>query len=66
MTLFERLKPQYLPALQREQLKFPNITQSIIDHLESIEYVHYLTYGCWVDLKFITKVDNPYELFDEL
>jgi hypothetical protein len=34
--------------------------------LESIEWVSDLKYGIWVDLKFFTGVDSPYDLFNEI
>jgi hypothetical protein len=47
-------------------ISYPALVARVCNELESIEWVSDLKYGIWVDLKFFTGVDSPYDLFNEV
>jgi hypothetical protein len=66
MKLIDRLKPEYSSKLEMNNLAFPTLVDKVCNELENIEWVYELKYGIWVDLKFFTGVDSPYDLFNEI
>jgi hypothetical protein len=66
MRLIDRLKPEYSSKLEMHNLTYPALLGKVCNELENIEWVSDLKYGIWVDLKFFTGVDSPYDLFDEI
>jgi hypothetical protein len=66
MKLIDRLKPEYSSKLEMNNLAFPTLVGKVCKELENIELVYELKYGIWVDLKFFTGVDSPFDLFEEI
>ena len=66
MKLIDRLKPEYSDKLEMNNISYPSLVARVCNELESIEWVSDLKYGIWVDLKFFTGLDSPYDLFNEI
>lgn len=66
MKLIDRLKPEYSDKLEMNNLTYPTLVARVCNELETIELVSDLRFGIWVDLKFFTNVDSPYDLFNEI
>ena len=66
MKLIDRLKKEYSDKLEMNNLTYPTLVANVCNELETIEWVRDMKYGIWVDLKFFTGVDSPYDLFDEI
>ena len=66
MKLIDRLKPEYSSKLEINNLTYAALVGSICEELETISLVGDMKYGIWVDLKFFTGVDSPYDLFEEI
>lgn len=66
MKLIDRLKPEYSDKLEINNLTYPTLVARVCNELETIEFVSDLRFGIWVDLKFFTNVDSPYDLFNEI
>ena len=67
MTLLEKLKPQYKTILDSENKEYPDLVGSVVDDLESTEYVHSLMYGTVMNLHLLFNTTvSPYELFKEI
>ena len=66
MKLIDRLKPEYSSKLEINNLTYPALVGRICEELETISLVGDMKYGIWVDLKFFTGVDSPYDLFNEI
>jgi len=66
MKLIDRLKPEYNSKLEINNLTYPVLVGRICEELETISLVGDMKYGIWVDLKFFTGVDSPYDLFNEI
>ena len=66
MKLIDRLKKEYSDKLEMNNLTYPTLVGNVCNELETIEWVRDMKYGIWVDLKFFTGVDSPYDLFDEI
>ena len=66
MKLIDRLKPEYSDKLEMNNLTYPTLVARVCNELETIEFVSDLRFGIWVDLKFFTNVDSPYDLFNEI
>ena len=66
MKLIDRLKPEYSDKLETNNLTYPTLVARVCNELETIELVSDLRFGIWVDLKFFTNVDSPYDLFNEI
>ena len=66
MNLFERLKPEYKDNLETGNTKHPALVGYAVDQLELYEFVRDMPYGLVIDLKFLLKVDSPYELFKKI
>ena len=66
MKLIDRLKPEYCDKLLMNNISYPTLVAKVCDELETIEFVYDLKFGIWVDLKFFTNVDSPYDLFNEI
>ena len=47
-------------------LTYPALVGKICKELEEISLVGDVKYGTWVDLRFFTGVDSPYDLFNEI
>lgn len=66
MRLIDRLKPHYKEILEKENVKFPALVQSVVEDLERVQYVHYLLYSTVMNLNLVFNTDvSPYELFEE-
>jgi hypothetical protein len=65
MKLIDRLKPEYSSKLEINNLTYPILVGRICEELETISLIVDMKYGIWVDLKFFTGVDSPYDLFYE-
>ena len=66
MRLLERLKPHYKEILEKENVKYPALVQSVVEDLERVQYVHYLLYSTVMNLNLVFNTDvSPYELFEE-
>ena len=63
--LIKRLKPQYKAILQNRNIDYPTIISSIIEELETKEYVRDLSYGCFMDMRFFFNSDSAYDYFTE-
>jgi hypothetical protein len=66
MKLIDRLKPEYSSKLEINNLTYPTLVGRICEELETISLVGDMKYSIWVDLKFFTGVDSPYDLFNEI
>lgn len=66
MKLIDRLKPEYCDNLLMNNISYPTLVAKVCNELETIELVSDLRFGIWVDLKFFTNVDSPYDLFNEI
>jgi hypothetical protein len=66
MKLIDRLKPEYSDKLEMNNLTYPTLVANICSELETIEWVRDMKFGIWVDLKFFSGVDSPYDLFNEI
>jgi hypothetical protein len=66
MKLIDKLKPEYSSKLEINNLTYPILVGRICEELETISLVGNMKYGIWVDLKFFTGVDSPYDLFNEI
>jgi len=66
MKLIDRLKKEYSDKLEMNNLTYPTLVGRIYEELEEISLVADIRYGTWVDLKFFTGVQHPYDLFDEI
>ena len=66
MKIIDRLKPEYSSKLEINNLTYPVLVGRICEELETISLVGDMKYGIWVDLKFFTGVDSPYDLFNEI
>ena len=65
MTLLERLSPSYKTILDSKKEDYPTSIEYLFDHLSKIELVIDLKFGVWLDIRFFTNVDSPYDLFKE-
>ncbi len=65
MTLLERLSPIYKTILDSKKENFPSSIEYLFDHLSKIELVIDMKFGVWLDIRFFTNVDSPYDLFKE-
>jgi len=66
MRLIDRLKPHYKEILEKENVKYPALVQSVVEDLERVQYVHYLLYSTVMNLNLVFNTDvSPYELFEE-
>jgi hypothetical protein len=66
MTLIDRLKPHYKEILEKENVKFPALVQSVVEDLERVEYIHLLLYNTVMNMNLLFNTDvSPYELFEE-
>jgi len=66
MRLLERLKPHYKEILEKENVKFPALVQSVVEDLERVEYIHLLLYNTVMNMNLLFNTDvSPYELFEE-
>jgi hypothetical protein len=65
MRLIDRLKPEYSSKLEMNNLTYPTLVGRVCKELEEISLVGDMKFGTWVDLRFFTGVDSPYDLFDE-
>lgn len=66
MKLIDRLKKEYSDKLEMNNLTYPTLVGNVCKELEEISLVADIRYGTWVDLKFFTGVQHPYDLFDEI
>jgi hypothetical protein len=66
MKLIDKLKPEYSSKLEINNLTYPILVGRICEELETISLIVDMKYGIWVDLKFFTGVDSPYDLFNEI
>ena len=66
MKLIDRLKKEYSDKLEMNNLTYPALVGKICKELEEISLVGDVKYGTWVDLRFFTGVDSPYDLFNEI
>jgi hypothetical protein len=66
MKLIDRLKPEYSSKLEMNNIFYPALVERACNELESIEWISDLKYGIWIDLKFFTGVDSPFDLFKEV
>jgi hypothetical protein len=62
-TLLERLKPSYKKIIDSKKDQFPTLVEGVMKHLSKIELVSDMKFGVWVDIKFFTNANSPYELF---
>ena len=66
MRLIDRLKPHYKEILEKENVKYPALVQSVVEDLERVQYVHYLLYNTVMNMNLLFNTDvSPYELFEE-
>lgn len=65
MKLIEKLKPEYKQILDEQKNYFPVMVGEIFIALEELEFILDIKYGIWSDVKFLTKVDLPFDLFNE-
>jgi len=65
MTLLERLSPSYKTILDSKKEDYPTSIEYLFDHLSKIELVIDLKFGVWLDIRFFTNVDSPYDVFEE-
>jgi hypothetical protein len=66
MKLIDRLKPHYKEILEKENVKFPALVQSVVEDLEQTEYIHLLLYNTVMNINLLFNTDvSPYELFEE-
>jgi len=63
MPLLERLSPSYKTILDSQKEDNPTSIEYVFDHLSKIEYVIDMKFGVWLDIRFFTNVDSPYDLF---
>ena len=63
-TLLERLSPSYKVILDSKKEDFPTLVEGVLNHLSKIELVSDMKFGVWVDIKFFTKANSPYEMFE--
>jgi hypothetical protein len=66
MKLIDRLKPEYSSKLEMNNLTYPTLVGRVCKELEEISLVGDMKFGTWVDLRFFTGVDSPYDLFEEV
>ena len=64
MTLLERLSPSYKTILDSNKEDYPALIEYVFNHLSKIKYVSHMKFGVWLDIKFLTNVDSPYDLFE--
>ena len=65
MKLIEKLKPEYKQILEEQKNRFPLLVSDIIKGLEEEEFILEIKYGIWNNLEYLTKVETPFELFNE-
>ena len=65
MKLIEKLKPEYRQILDEQKNRYPSLVSDIIKALEEEEFILEIKYGIWNNLEYFTKVDTPFELFNE-
>ena len=66
MRLIDRLKPHYKEILEKENVKYPALVQSVVEDLERVEYIHLLLYNTVMNMNLLFNTDvSPYELFEE-
>lgn len=66
MKLIDRLKPHYKEILEKENVKFPALVNSVVEDLEQTEYIHLLLYNTVMNINLLFNTDvSPYELFEE-
>ena len=66
MKLIDRLKPEYISKLEMNNLTYPTLVGRVCKELEEISLVGDIKFGTWVDLRFFTGVDSPFDLFKEV
>ena len=66
MKLIDRLKPEYSSKLEMNNLTYPTLVGKVCKELEEISLVGDIKFGTWVDLRFFTGVDSPFDLFEEV
>ena len=64
MKLIEKLKPEYKQILEEKKNRYPSLVSDIIKGLEEEEFILEIKYGIWSNLEYFTKVDTPFELFN--
>ncbi len=66
MRLIDRLKPHYKEILEKENVKFPALVQSVVEDLEQVEHIHLLLYNTVLNMNLVFNTNiSPYELFEE-
>lgn len=64
MKLIEKLKPEYKQILEEKKNKYPSLVSDIIKAMEEEEFILEIKYGIWSNLEYFTKVETPFELFN--
>jgi len=57
MSLYDKIKPEHLDALQKELDSYPTITGMFINRLKSIDYVNELQMQDMITLSGIIQMD---------